>query len=463
MKLESEQILNSKYRLIKRIGSGGFSVVWLAEDFTSDGQKYAIKIYAPQQGLNPEDVELFELEYKRLSELSHPYIINTKAYFKIEESPCLVLNYCAGGSLQQKIKSQGNLSESDIAKIMVHISGALNYLHDLPVPVYHLDLKPDNILIDDEENYILTDFGISNEVRSTILRRSMVVAETFSYRSPERALNHNLSNKHDVFSFGVVLIEGCIGFFDPKFSLADSMLKGYPLPEINGYSARLTEILYHIIELDPEDRPSALDVYNFGLHFLEKGFWPAINKKNRTKKYQLGTAYELRPEIASPTKPIPQWQTYAVITVVIISLLALIFGFIWVSRQNHFQKTNTQESIVEICEKLENEIDSLLKKGKFLSIKNLSLQGIDDCSNIGKISNKLNLSQKCLSLLELGSESFNSKKIREAQKNYQEFQNCGCPEDSLSLVKNRLKLIPDLLNLLKMKNQSLNTIERASN
>jgi len=460
MELSSDKILNEQYRLLQRIGSGGFSVVWLAEAIDDNTEQYAIKIYAPQQGLNPEDIMLFEAEYERLSTLSHQHIIETKGYFKIDESPCLVLKYCAGGSLHRRIKQTNRLSETELATLMVHIGGALHYLHTLPVPIYHLDLKPDNILID-EDQYILTDFGISNEVRNTMLRRSSVVAETFSYRSPERALNHNLSDKHDVFSFGVVLLECCNGFFDPKFSIADSVLNGHELPLLEGYPKRLTDIVHQIISLYPDDRPTAMEIQNFGLYYLEHKFWPAIDKAQKTRR-NTPVWNSTQQEISAATPAAaetPRWYFPVILATVLICAAILVYVFVKIGNQQPQKQQIAQND----CEALSVLVDQLFKRGKFSSVANLSARASNLCAGNADVSDKIDKSVRCLSFLAEGDRHYQNGYYEEAGKAYNSIYSCGCPDDSTGVAKAHLKVITDQINTEKLLRNSINKIEKASN
>lgn len=461
MFIRENTIIHSNYRLSKRIGSGGFSVVWLAEDINNDNEKYAIKIYAPQQGLNPDDIKLFEQEYQILSILSHEHIIETKEYFLLEDSPCIVLKYCSRGSLHGVVKTGRRLSEIEVAKLMVDIGGALHYLHTLATPIYHLDLKPENILIDGDANncdkYVLTDFGISNEVRSTLLRRSNIVAETFSYRSPERALNHNLTEKHDIFSFGIVLMECCRGFFDAKFSLADSVLNGYDLPSIEGYSTRLLDIFNQIIQLEPNDRPSALDIFNYGTHFIENKFWPKIEMEKKTRRYDSSSNKDNQDsKLDLAEKKQEKHYIPLVLLLGLLSLFVLIYGFLQISKS----KPVTQE--IDNCQVLTNKLNDLLQRGNFLSVVNLSSAIANSCPNNVDLNAKVDFSKQCLSIFNSGNMQYEKKDYEGALEKYEYFKSCKCPFDSAGIVKARLDIIPEKLSTRPLIKNSIRKINEAT-
>ena len=498
MELTKGQILNNTYRLIKRIGSGGFSVVWVAQiirerhvesvenaknkgnevndandandanETNIDNQDLcAIKIYAPQQGLNPDDIALFEDEDKLLSQMAHPNIIQRLDYFMLGESPCLVLKYCPNGSLHSKIKKEKKLSELEVAKLVSHIGSALHYLNTLPTPIYHLDLKPENILIDEAGDYILTDFGISNEVRSTMLRKSNVVAETFVYRSPERALNHNLSDKHDIFSFGVVLMEACNGLFDAKYSLADSVLNGYELPKIEDYTKRLTQLIYATVELDPQDRPTALELKEAGTHFIEKKFWiipPSVKSvSERPKSSGNGYRQRISEGIQQEEQDKKEHDRYFWL---VIAFAIMALGVIGFGANKIFAEKSTPvvETKVNECDALTKLLDDAFSKGRFTRFNNLStVYANTNCNNTNEMKNKITVSNKCLSLLNRGNDFFDAKKYKDAQNEYNQYkqyqyQDCKCPSDSLGHIDVRLTLIEG-----KIKNNNIiNKIDEVS-
>lgn len=329
MQFNAKSIINEQYQLIQRIGSGGFSVVWLAESIASKKQ-YAIKIYSPQQGLDPSDILLFEEEYHRLKLLEHSNIIKTYDYFKVGDSPCLVLDYCEKGSLSAIIKRGERLTEKEVARLMTQIGGALTYLHNLPTKIYHLDIKPDNILIDSHGNYILTDFGISNEIRNTMLRSSRLKGETLTYRSPERIMNYSLSDKHDVFSFGVVLLECCRGLLDTQFFLAENVIKGYPLPEITSYkySRELEQLLHAIYRYNPDNRPSSKQISEIGMFYIQESVWQLTEDIKEVETTR--TTQRLKPQshiVVTQGQDVPKTgQLIAVLILIILVLGTIVYS-----------------------------------------------------------------------------------------------------------------------------------------
>jgi len=162
MKLGIDNILANRYVLKKFIGAGGYSQVWLAYDSKAGNLHVAIKIFAPESGLDEKGLDLFSKEYALVFNLKHPGLLRPSHFDDFEGSPYLVMPYCCNGSVFNKI---GEMNEKDLAVFLQQAASALAYLHEQDPPIIHHDIKPDNFLIDDKGNYLLADFGISSRIR----------------------------------------------------------------------------------------------------------------------------------------------------------------------------------------------------------------------------------------------------------------------------------------------------------
>jgi len=278
--LRKNDLLNDRYLMEERIGQGGFSVVWRAYDTAKQNTQVAVKIFRPQQGLSPKDIHQFEVEYQFTQKLNDSRLLKATDYFVYEDSPCLVFKYMEGGSLYDKIQSEGSLTEQEVGKVIYQVSGALSYLHTRHTQaVLHLDIKPDNILINYAGDYLLSDFGISMDMRSTMLRGSQLKGESLQYRAPERVLNQGLGTPADIFAFGVTLWECCNGLLnDNGSSLGERVAAGHALQSFDEsrYSKRLESIVHACLRRAPEQRLTAPQLEQLGKHYVENGYWDLL-------------------------------------------------------------------------------------------------------------------------------------------------------------------------------------------
>lgn len=261
--LEEGIKVNDRYLLLKRIGKGGFSEVWLAKD-EQTSISVALKFYAPGVGLDDDGIEVFKREFTLLANLNHTNLLRPSYYDHYEKMPYLVLTYCENGSSLSLI----NQIEEERAWLFLRdVSDGLHYLHTNTPPIIHQDIKPDNILIDSNGRFLITDFGISTRIRST-LRKSVAVMPTsggtLAYMAPERFGEEPTPIKaSDIYSLGATMFELLTG--EPPFGDHGGLLQrnGAAIPRINKEcSAQLKELVYRCLAKDPWDRPTALEINN---------------------------------------------------------------------------------------------------------------------------------------------------------------------------------------------------------
>lgn len=168
-------ILCSKYKLKKHFDGGGFSSVWLATDLKAQVD-YALKIYD-----NVEEIELFKKGFKLVYKLNHSNIFTPLSYDVHQGNPFLVMTYLPNGSVASRI---GKMDEDELWKFVHDVASGLAYLHD-DKRIVHQDIKPGNILIDDDGKYMITDFDISTRQEGTrrLTKRQAEEMQNFNYGS----------------------------------------------------------------------------------------------------------------------------------------------------------------------------------------------------------------------------------------------------------------------------------------
>ncbi|XAR65288.1 Non-specific serine/threonine protein kinase [Bertholletia excelsa] len=200
------------------IGAGGFGPTYKAE--ISPGILLAVKRLTIERC---QGVLQFHAEISTLGRLRHPNLITLIGYHVSEAEMFLIYNYLPGGSLEKLIqeRNQRALGWQILHKIALDIASALAYLHYQCNPrVIHLDVKPSNILLDNDFNAYLSDFGLSRLLETSESHAMTGVAGTYGYVAPDYALTCRVSEKADVYSYGVVLLELISDkrALDPSFS-----------------------------------------------------------------------------------------------------------------------------------------------------------------------------------------------------------------------------------------------------
>ncbi|KAJ6844732.1 LRR receptor-like serine/threonine-protein kinase RPK2 [Iris pallida] len=200
------------------IGSGGFGATYKAE--VSPGVVVAIKRLSVGR---IQGAQQFHAEIKTLGRWRHPNLVTLIGYHIGDAEMFLVYNYLPGGNLEKFIRERTKraVEWTMLHKIASDVAGALAYLHDQCVPrILHRDVKPSNILLDNDLNAYLSDFGLARLLGNSETHATTGVAGTFGYVAPEYAMTCRVSDKADVYSYGVVLLELLSDkkALDPSFS-----------------------------------------------------------------------------------------------------------------------------------------------------------------------------------------------------------------------------------------------------
>ncbi|XWS69626.1 hypothetical protein CRYUN_Cryun04dG0194800 [Craigia yunnanensis] len=200
------------------IGNGGFGATYKAE--IAPGTLVAVKRLAVGRF---QGVQQFHAEIKTLERMRHPNLVTLIGYHASETEMFLIYNYLSGGNLENFIKERSTraVDWKIIHKIALDIAHALDYLHNqCTQKVLHRDVKPSNILLDNDCNAYLSDFGLSRLLGTSETHATTGVAGTFGYVAPEYAMTCRVSEKADVYSYGVVLLELISDkkALDPSFS-----------------------------------------------------------------------------------------------------------------------------------------------------------------------------------------------------------------------------------------------------
>ena len=200
--------LNGRYRLDARIGAGGMSTVYRALDETLQRQ-VAIKLMNREVTSDSGQLERFRREARAVAQLSHPHIVGVIDAGEDEGRPYIVFEYINGETLKERIRRCGRLPIAEAVAYAIEIARALGAAHARHI--VHRDVKPQNVLIDEEGSAKVTDFGIARTLDEDGLTADGRVLGTTDYVSPEQALGQHVTGQSDLYSLGSVLFEMLTG------------------------------------------------------------------------------------------------------------------------------------------------------------------------------------------------------------------------------------------------------------
>lgn len=205
MKLQPELVVDGRYRLIERIGSGGMADVWRAHD-TQLNRDVALKLLHENFARDKEFVERFRREASAAAGLQHQNVVSVYDRGTFEDSYYISMELVEGSSLRDLI-NQG-LEVEEAIEVTRQVLSAASFAHEHGI--VHRDLKPLNVLIDRSGRIRVTDFGIARAGGSEITRTGSVMG-TAQYLSPEQAQGMEVTAAADIYSIGVILFEMLCG------------------------------------------------------------------------------------------------------------------------------------------------------------------------------------------------------------------------------------------------------------
>jgi eukaryotic-like serine/threonine-protein kinase len=199
-------MVDERYQLERKIGSGGMADVWLAEDTELD-RNVAIKILHDRFAQDKEFVQRFQREAQSAAGLQHPNVVGIFDRGEFRDTYFIAMEYVDGPSLKDLVK--GGMGTKDAINFTRQILGAARFAHRKGI--IHRDLKPQNVLIDDEGRARVADFGIARGGESSDITATGSVMGTAQYLSPEQAQGKPTTPRSDIYSIGVILYEALTG------------------------------------------------------------------------------------------------------------------------------------------------------------------------------------------------------------------------------------------------------------
>ena len=255
--IDPDTIIDGRYRVLSRLGSGGMADVYLAQDQLL-GREVAVKILHHHFAEDQEFVERFKREASSAAGLSHPNIVGIFDRGEWNGTYYIAMEYVAGRSLKALVRESGPLDPAVAIETVIQILRAARFAHRRGV--IHRDLKPHNVILDEEGRARVTDFGIARAGASDMTMTGSIMG-TAQYLSPEQAQGYAVSAASDIYSVGVILYElltGAVPFEgETAVAIAFKQVSATPRPpsELNpALPHSLDAVVLRALAKDPLER-----------------------------------------------------------------------------------------------------------------------------------------------------------------------------------------------------------------
>jgi eukaryotic-like serine/threonine-protein kinase len=200
-------MVDGRYKVLRRIGSGGMADVYCAEDIHL-GRQVAIKVLHRRFAQDQEFVERFRREAKSAAGLNHPNVVGVFDRGEHEGTYYIAMEFLEGRTLKEIVAAEAPLAQERVIDLGLQILQAAGFAHSHGV--IHRDFKPHNVIVDDAGHAKVTDFGIARAGASEMTETGSIMG-TAQYLSPEQAQGHAVTATSDVYSIGVMLYEMLAG------------------------------------------------------------------------------------------------------------------------------------------------------------------------------------------------------------------------------------------------------------
>jgi eukaryotic-like serine/threonine-protein kinase len=262
--LAPDTLIDSRYKVLTRIGSGGMADVFCAHD-EQLGRKVALKLLHARFAQDAEFVERFRREASAAAGLQHPNVVGVYDRGEWDGTYYIAMEYLPGRSLKELIQQEAPLDPVRAIDLTVQILKAARFAHRRGI--VHRDLKPHNVLVDDEDRVKVTDFGIARAGASDMTETGSIMG-TAQYLSPEQAQGHAVAETSDLYAIGVILFELLTGHvpFDAESAVTVALKHvSEPPPPPSAFDPavppELETIVLWALEKDAARRPQDADAF----------------------------------------------------------------------------------------------------------------------------------------------------------------------------------------------------------
>ena len=275
---DTSTIIDGRYRVLQRVGSGGMADVVCAEDLQL-GRKVAIKLLHRRFAQDEEFVERFRREASSAAGLQHPNVVAVYDRGAWDDTYYIAMEYLEGRTLKKLVLDEAPLAAPRAIDLTTQILRAARFAHKRGI--IHRDLKPHNVIIDAEGRAKVTDFGIAKAGASDMTQTGSIMG-TAQYLSPEQAQGHAVSAASDLYSVGIILYEMLTGRVpfegESAVTIALKQVSEAPVPP-SAYNPQvppaLEAVVMRALEKDPARRFGDADEFIAALEHAGQGIAPA--------------------------------------------------------------------------------------------------------------------------------------------------------------------------------------------
>ena len=278
-RLEAETVVDGRYRVLSRLGSGGMADVYCAQDLQL-GRKVALKILYRRFAEDGEFVERFRREASSAAGLQHQHVVAVYDRGEYDGTYYIAMEYLEGRSLKTIVQQEAPLDPDRAIDLIIQVLRAARFAHRRGI--IHRDLKPHNVIVDADGRAKVTDFGIARAGASDMTQTGSIMG-TAQYLSPEQAQGHAVSAASDIYSIGIMLYElltGRVPFEgESAVTIALKQVNERPAPP-SAYNPAVTpeleEAVMRALEKDPAHRYPDADAFIAALQAARDGTATAV-------------------------------------------------------------------------------------------------------------------------------------------------------------------------------------------
>ena len=322
-------------RVDRLLGRGGMSATWLGHHLGFDRQ-VVIKTLDPQRAWGRTGlVEAFLREGKALAAVINPHVVRVLLAGAEQSVPFLVLEYVPGVTLRARLREE-RLELDEALGVVLDAARGLGAAH--AAGIVHGDVKPENLLLDEEERIKVSDFGLARWAGEPVAGKSGALYGTPAYMSPEHCRGEALDARADVYALGVVLFECLLDRWpfnapEPRQLLVKQLEEAPPLEELRaaGVAAPLVQLVGRCLDKDPDRRPADGAALAAQLEALSRGADRPRRRKRRRARSSSSHRIALGRSSAHPARR--RGGGSAVIVIVIVLAVAAVGAWLLLSQR----------------------------------------------------------------------------------------------------------------------------------